>query len=136
LHGHIAHAVIEVAESPGADADARRNNSILATLPKPFRAVFFGGDGDDDGEFCWDAEIELTMTRLDGLGNQVASRVKIDPGRAPLEVGYTMPGRTLGHLRTEGFLARWPYSWRRIGLFFQLSRADDSAASTGSSSLF
>jgi hypothetical protein len=126
LHGDIAYAVIGVSKPPGRDRDRVKNNSILATLPPPFRAEFFGGRGDDDGDFRWDTEITLTTTRLDEHNQQVSGQTMLEPGCAPLEVGTTMPGRTLAHLRTEGVVARWPYNHDRIGLFVQMSIPKDA----------
>lgn len=121
IHGRIAHAIIESPGCPKADEAVDENNAILATLPPPFQASFFGGKGDDDGDLSWDLPIALTVTDLDSNGAQIVRHITLEPGFAPLEVGYTQPARTLGHLRTEGFLARWPYNQSRIGLFVQLS---------------
>ena len=129
IHGDIAYAVIDVSEPPKGDRAKAANNAILSTLPQPFRAAFEGGAGDHDGELHWDVAITLAITRLDADNQQVFCHTTRAPAHAPLEVGYTMPGRTLGHLRTERMVARWPYSHNRVGIFVQLRFPGESQPS-------
>lgn len=44
-------------------------------------------------------------------------KVRIGPGRLPLEVGYLTSERALLHLRQEAGYAHWPYQQDKIWLF-------------------
>ena len=102
---------IEVGSQPYPDKMKVENNQRLRDLPVPFRAEFVGGYGDSDGRLSWDDEIRVVPVPCleDGCPSKSVKETMLRPGSCPLEVGFTDPSRTWGHLAQDGRLARWPY---------------------------
>ncbi len=116
FNGGIAAVEIDVGSGPLKDSDVDGNNTLLKEIAKPFLATFVGGLGDSDGRLSWAVPIELDVTVGNDDMTQTRTSMKIPPGSAPLEVGYTKISRTMLHLSQERFLARWPYGHDRIAL--------------------
>lgn len=109
----IALLRIPMNDEPLADAEVTEQNELLARLPMPFTAKFYGGKGDDDGWLRWHTNIKLAL-----YANGFTQTVEIDPGQASLEIGYTEPSTTIYHLLRGRYLARWPYGDKCITLMF------------------
>ncbi|MGH8916774.1 MAG: hypothetical protein ACRD0H_00260, partial [Actinomycetes bacterium] len=115
--GHYAKVLVGVDVLPRPDADRAGNASALSDLPVPFAAELdMNQNGaDDDGTVSWGESI--TVTRSTGVPfaagctrtSPVTVPVDLRPFRVPLEVGTTMPSRTLLHLEEDGGVARWAY---------------------------
>ncbi len=88
------------------------NRAMLAGLPHPFHAEYFGSAADADGHVRWEKKIAVPTT-----GDSV---VEIHPFQIPLEVGTTDVWTTWGHLRYHGGVARVPYRSRSLFLLFSL----------------
>ena len=115
--GRIATACIKVGAEPGPDREREENAALLATLPHPFKADLSLTQhmADSDGGFRWTKGIQVhvqTGTVIDdpdGVPRSDAVRVPIKPMSVALEVGSTLPSRTIWHMRREFGVARWPY---------------------------
>jgi hypothetical protein len=117
--------------SPQPDRCRAENAAAVADLPGPFRAVVDVDQNcaDQDGYLEWDEPILVERTvaasLLPSCPRDYAERLimphHIGPGRVPLEIGYTMPSRTLCHLDIDGGVARWPYDADVITLFVNLT---------------
>lgn len=98
----------------GAHPDIAReaNAAALAKLPAPLRAAVDMSQNlaDDDGDLAWDAPIEFNRSTLTHVGAEFTAEQIMLPARSvPLEIGSTMPSRTLTHIQMDGGIARWPY---------------------------
>jgi hypothetical protein len=127
--GSVAEVRVATNGSPHRDADREGNAAGLANLPRPFRATvdmtqqFAQGDG----RLTWDEPIRVSLatglieTRPDGSTYPLTVSFKIPPGSAVLEIGSSLPSRTLAHLiDREGKVARWPYGCDRLRLMVNL----------------
>jgi len=127
--GSVATVLVGTGWKPGPDADREGNAEILATLPRPFRAEvdmqqqFSQGDG----VLAWDEPIRVSLAtglidrRPDGTTSPFTVSFKIPPGSAVLEIGSSVPSRTLAHLIDRGAsVARWPYGYKRLRLMVNL----------------
>jgi hypothetical protein len=120
--GKIAYCRLDIGHRPHRDSAVESNNRLLDKLKHLsddtgeidlFEGHFQGGAGDNDG---WvRAKRAITMNCHDAA-SQKLNIVKAAAEQYPLEVGYTEVGTTLGHLRREGMLARWPYGSESIYL--------------------
>ena len=81
-----------------------------------FFGEFWGGLAYDDGYIEWEGNANFWVYR-DGKCDH---SVEIPGRRVPLEVGYTMPERTLSHLSSERSLARWPYGSNIITILIMM----------------
>jgi len=127
--GKIAKTVIDIGCEPSSDTDRDSNSAALmkglesinawgTTLFDPnsteakcrFFGNFWGGSADEDGYIEWDGNASFWIFK-DGKCDH---DIKIPGRRVPLEVGYTMPGRTIAHLASARGLARWPYNSKII----------------------
>lgn len=128
--GFYAQCEIPVGAVPGSDRDREGNAASLAALEHPFQAqvdMTQNGAG-QDGFLHWTQPI--VATRSTGVAllepqhgeTAVVAPRTIGAGRAPLEIGYTLPSRTLAHLKREGRVARWPYDSEIITLVINLPR--------------
>ncbi len=128
LHmGKIAKADIDLGCEPFSDKEIEKNDTALknglekisALGPLPFNpndpmservtckfsGEFWGGLADEDGFVEWKDNAKFWIFK-EGKSDHTT---KIAGRRVPLEVGYTMPGRTLAHLRSDRAIARWPH---------------------------
>jgi hypothetical protein len=120
-------SAIGLDDGPSPDAHRDENAAKLADLPAPFQAEVDRGQygADSDGSLKWNAPIQVDAATgvvfLDacrGAAKQPVTIVQtIADGWAPLEIGSTMPSRTLMHVIQEGVVARWPYGADSIWLF-------------------
>lgn len=126
--GRYALVQVEVGAEPQADAEREANAAALTGLPDPFTADLDmqQNAADDDGTVAWGAPIEVT--RCTGAANiancsavyPVTAPTAVTPFRVPLEVGTTMPSRTLLHLEEDGGVARWAYGSKDLHLLLNL----------------
>jgi hypothetical protein len=115
--GEYAIAQVEVGATPRPDADRDGNAAALADLPWPFAAHLDMGQNaaDEDGTLTWAQDI--VVTRSSGVPFTAGCRrpesltipTIVQPFQIPLEVGTTLPSRTLLHLEEDGGVARWAY---------------------------
>lgn len=125
--GAVAQCVIGIGKQPLRDNARIENQVILADLPHPFTAVVpeAQGHGDPDGLLEWSEAIICDVTTgevetLPGGQTRIATEQRIlPPGQAPLEIGTTLPSRTLLHM-CDGGVARWPYRSETVRLFVNL----------------
>jgi hypothetical protein len=115
--GRYAMVQVEVGTAPRSDAKRSANAAALADLPEPFTAEvdLVQNAADEDGTLVWSEDIIVTRsmgvpyragcTTPESLTMPTAVR----PFRVPLEIGTTMPSRTLLHLEEDGGVARWAY---------------------------
>ncbi len=109
--GNLTFCTLYVNHTPNADKDIGWNNGVLQNLPKPFNGKYGGGgNADDDGWISWNEPIKLNVFDINGIEH----RKELNPGKCPLEVGYTKFIRTYFHLAFERILARWPYGSNKI----------------------
>lgn len=133
---------------PGGDAQrlalegARRQAHPVNAVPRPDRygveneralndglagtglhATVDGSPGQtDDGVLTW--TIDLPLVSRQEAKDVAVPEVAITPGSAPLEIGYTLPSRTLTHLLTTGAVWRWPYTSARVWLLAAVVQAE------------
>lgn len=128
--GRIARRRIRVGAGPGPDADREGNAALLRKVEEPFHArVDMTQNGaDSDGSFSWDGAINLWRVVGPGLLSEpgiygaLHAPFEVRPWTAPLEIGYTLPSRTMAHLMVEGVVARWAYDDDEICLLVDLPR--------------
>lgn len=118
--GKVCMVQISVDGTPSNDKDIEHQNRILSKIRRPFRAKFWGGLADSDGEFSWDETIGVTQFPFVTMP-ELREDLQIGPRTVPLEVGYTLASRTALHLWEDGAVARWPYGHDRITLFVTTS---------------
>ncbi|MEV0982317.1 hypothetical protein [Streptomyces sp. NPDC049915] len=126
--GRYALVEVEVAAAPRPDADRDVNAAALKDLPDPFSAELDldQNAADEDGTISWkDAITAVRSTSVAfSAGCQksepVTAPVLVRPSRIPLEVGTTMPSRTLMHLEQDGGVARWAYGSTDLYLLLNL----------------
>lgn len=132
--GEFAQVLIPVGSAPGLDSERQANQTALDALHPAFRAsVDTAQDhADADGQVSWGASI--TVDQSTGVGVPEAAGVRpgtrpavVPSGGVPLEIGYTMPSRTLHHLLLNGGVARWPYHHHHLCLFVNLQPGSDRA---------
>ncbi|WP_069765975.1 hypothetical protein [Streptomyces sp. LUP47B] len=115
--GRYAMVQIEVGAVPRPDAARAANAAALADLPDPFTTQLDSNQNaaDEDGTVAWTEDIVVTRsTGVPYTAGCAAPESLTIPTvlRAfcvPLEVGTTMPSRTLLHLEEDGGVARWAY---------------------------
>lgn len=127
--GLVAMVPVSTGAPPRRDVDREANAAALANLPHPFTASVNMDQqcGDFDGTVEWSEPIGVSLaTRLiecepGGVTRPISVHYMIPPGDAPLEIGSSLPSRTLMHLAMEGgSVARWPYGQSRFRLFVNL----------------
>jgi hypothetical protein len=126
--GRYALIEVEVGAAPLADAEREANAAALADLPEPFTATLDmdQSGADEDGEVAWSAPITVVWST--GVAFSAGCRktepltvpATVPPSRIPLEVGTTMPSRTLMHLEQDGGVARWAYGSTDLYLLLNL----------------
>ena len=113
--GAVAVFQIPIGKEPCADSLADEMNELLADLPGPFSATFWGGNHDEDGK------VEVTRP-ITGLicspGQGIVGLCIVPPLVYPLEIGY-MNAYKLPRYFQPGMtrLARWPYGQDRITVY-------------------
>lgn len=135
-YGRIVRRRIPVGATPGPDADRQGNAAKLEAVSRPFRAhlSMLQNGGDSDGTFSWEQPINLwralgvRLLQEKGLYGSLHAPFEAKPWKVPLEVGYTLPSRTLMHLTVEGAVARWAYDDTEICLLLDLSRLGEMAS--------
>lgn len=129
MSGAYLWKTIFVERGPHADRQRDLNRAILASVPDPYLVnVWDQNLADQDGTLRWSAPVEVNRStglgiydgKHDDDGVVVMPRV-IDPGVVPLEIGTTMPSRTLLHMLQDGGVARWPYHCDYISLLINPS---------------
>jgi len=131
MAGYYASGRIRVGATPSADRERAENAAHLANLPEPFTAYLDleQNGAECDGTLTWATHI--SMTRSTGVPllltchadepTPVYTTAHVPPRTVPLEVGYTMPSRTLLHLNHRGGVARWPYGSEDIYLLVRVT---------------
>ena len=118
VSGKVGCINIDIKGTPCADANASKMNEMLASLPSPFKAEFWGGVADEDGSLSWSKPIVMERINCDidpGVDHRCkAETIIVEPDSVCLEVGTTKPARSLAHLTMENGLARWPYDYNFI----------------------
>lgn len=134
-YGRIVRRRIQVGATPGPDADRQGNAVKLKAVGQPFRTqLSMSQNGaDSDGTFSWEQPINLwralgvRLLQEKGIYGSLHAPFEVKPWKVPLEVGYTLPSRTLMHLTVEGAVARWAYDDTEICLLLDLSRLGEMA---------
>lgn len=107
--GKLTIVTIPLGHCPSADSEIEEMNAKLKDLPFGVSAKFFGGLGDADGYVDWSVPLNLNLI----TDNEEYKHI-LNPGRAPLEVGYTSYTTSYWHLFQNGVLARWPYDHKNV----------------------
>jgi hypothetical protein len=115
--GRYAMVQVEVGTPPRPDAERAANTAALAHLPEPFTADLDVDQNaaDEDGTVAWSQHIVVTRstgvpyTAACAAPESLTIPTTVQSFRVPLEVGTTMPSRTLLHLEEDGGVARWAY---------------------------
>jgi hypothetical protein len=105
----LAIVSVEVGGPPHGDSVIETNNALLKQAAEPFQGEFRperGRGASCDGSFWWSEPIHLSLAE--------GGRFGAKKGGLPLEVGSTTAATTLGHIRGNGGVARWPYGSNRI----------------------
>ena len=111
--GRVRRSYRRVGATPRPDRERSRNRRALrrGLSATPITAeVWEPGQGDpgEDGWVQWNEP--LRVFRLPEAQQADGEPLLLTPAGAPLEIGYTLPSRTLGHLAKEGAVWRWPYN--------------------------
>jgi hypothetical protein len=127
--GEYALFTVATRGEPGPDADRDGNAAKLANLKRPFAAHLDMAQNaaDQDGQFFWNKDVRSTrstgLPAINGCESvPVTIPYRLYPAMAPLEVGTTLPSRTLAHLRVEGRVAHWPYGSRQMTVLVAADR--------------
>lgn len=141
--GTYAMVKVEVGHTPGPDADRTGNAAKLGAIHERFTAHLdmHQNGADADGVLSWDEPIAVERSTgtsffdTDGQQYPVCVATALSAASVPLEVGYTLPSRTLMHLKVEGGVAHWPYgdgtlcllvNMERLGRFYRTDRTADA----------
>ncbi|NEB42230.1 hypothetical protein [Streptomyces sp. SID14515] len=116
-YGRIVRRRIAIGETPGPDADRHGNAARLRNLGAPFHADLDRSQNgaDSDGTLWWDQTVNfwralgVRTLHQQGIHGSLHAPFEVRPWRVPLEVGYTLPSRTLMHLAVE---SGCPQPWR------------------------
>ncbi|SDH66687.1 hypothetical protein SAMN05421505_1204 [Sinosporangium album] len=132
MAGTYMHLRAKLGQPPGPDADRTGNAEALTRLPWPLTArLDLAQQGaDQDGTLAWRCSVTADgcstgTALLPDCANEAPSPLttvrSIPPRTVPLEVGYTMPSRTLLHLHRDGGVARWPHRSTDIHILVNLA---------------
>lgn len=122
-HGEFAICTIPVGCTPFRDKDIERNNRALSNLPPFFKGEFWGALEPDDGILEWNEPFVIYNDGFDAsLAGSSDIKTLVEPGNAPLEVGYTKAHTTFFHIMRERRLARWVYGMDDIMLAVATSK--------------
>lgn len=122
LLGRWRIARVTVGETPFSDASKDANNTRLKGLNAQFGAEFWGGAGDNDGDFWWHDHLHLRGKLLVNEQCVEGPPFTVGPDRIALEVGTQAVGKTLAMMRQQRGLARWPYGSDCIWVFYDCAR--------------
>jgi hypothetical protein len=120
--GQIIRTMVRADGEPHADSGRHANALALSDLPHPFTAQvdLTQYNCDSDGTMSWAEPIEASSYTADQDDHRAGLQeiVVADPRSVPLEIGSTLPSRTLMHLREARGVARWPYGtdWIHVWL--------------------
>lgn len=117
MSGSVVTTCVRVGATPGPDADREGNAGKLRNLGEHVQAIVDISQhaADEDGWLTWSEPLPAakctgtTFHTSDGQSGPVQAPCWLKPRSIPLEIGYTMPSRTLLHLLMDGAVARWPY---------------------------
>ncbi|MFH9798123.1 hypothetical protein [Streptomyces virginiae] len=132
--GEFAQVLVPLGTAPNLDSERQANQAALDGLHSTFRATVDTAQdhADADGQVSW--SIPITVDQSTGVGLPEAAGVRpgtrpvsVPSGGVPLEIGYTMPSRTLHHLLVSGGVARWPYHHEHLCLFVNLQPGSSRA---------
>jgi len=127
LTGQVRRTTFRVVGGPHADEMVEKNQAVLDAALGAFSlaASVHGsvGGGVDDGDVAWSAPLEVLSEEEARAGRGAAA--VLEPGIAPLEIGYTLPSRTLAHLFQEGAVWRWPYGSEQLWLLAAVELRDE-----------
>jgi len=137
--GAYGRVQISVGGKPRADKEREANAAMLADIHPSFIAELDMDQhcGDSDGRLYWCDEITVECSTgtsyYDPTGHpgSVMTSRRIPPGSVPLEVGSTLPSRTVVHMAMDGGVARWPYGSELITLFLNLQAHSPTVANRG-----
>lgn len=121
--GRYAWSVIPVGAPPGPDKKREQNQALLdAAISGDSRAHvdLHQNLADQDGYLSWTTR--KRFERSTGVPfidekhgySPVTAIHYAAPRQVPLEIGYTMPSRTLAHLEQDRGVARWPYESKYV----------------------
>lgn len=137
--GRYAMVHVEVGATPCPDAERAANAAALSDLPEPFTAHLDMGQNaaDEDGTVLWADDI--IVTRSTGVSYTAACSTRepltiptlVRPFHVPLEVGTTMPSRTLLHMEEDGGVARWAYGSTDLHILLNLGHPLLAASDDG-----
>ncbi|GAA3155551.1 hypothetical protein ACFQ0X_44150 [Streptomyces rectiviolaceus] len=129
--GRYAMVQVGVDTMPRPDAERAANAAALVDLPEPFTAQLDQDQNaaDEDGMVEWSEAI--VVTRSTGVPYTAGCAVPesltiptaVQPMQIPLEVGTTLPSRTLLHLEEDGGVARWAYGSTDLYVLLNLQHA-------------
>lgn len=125
-HGDIVQVDIGLGSGPLRDSRRTENATELSVMPEPFVAWVDPDQNmaDQDGILEWTGEIIAdlaVMSERTPDHRPVTREFTVAPSSAPLEIGSTLPSRSMLHMIQEGALARWPYGSDGIRLFIWIS---------------
>ena len=121
--GSVRLVQFSVGAEPFADARVSENQAALdAGLDSSgLNALVDPAKGStDDGAVSWLEPLYFGPTGDVGT-DPTRPELFLQPGSAPLEIGYTLPSRTWMHLEASGAVFRWPY---RSVLVWLVARVD------------
>ncbi|KIF66271.1 hypothetical protein HY68_36820 [Streptomyces sp. AcH 505] len=126
--GRFAMVHIGVGTAPRPDTERAANAAALTDLPDPFTVRLDLGQNaaDEDGIVEWSEDIVVTLstgvsyTAGCVIPEPLTMPTIVRPSRIPLEVGTTLPSRTLLHLEEDGGVARWAYDSTDICVLLNL----------------
>lgn len=124
--GQLRRKAVPVRAGPERDRERVLNQQSLdaALAGTVFTAAVAGGPGEtDDGSVAWHSPV--TVVSMDEAVEGRTGDAVIAAGSAPLEIGYTMPSRTLMHLYLNGAVWRWPYRTRLLWLLVSVQHGDE-----------
>jgi hypothetical protein len=108
------------AAGPDRDCDGNRQQLLAALDPGVFAVDVWSSVGgvDDDGRVSWSHALPVALEAEDGADELC----ELQQFSAPLEIGYTLPSRTLAHLVYNGAVWRWPYGAQELWLMAAIER--------------
>jgi len=118
MRGEITQIRIATGACPFPDKERALNQQILDTLVEPFTAEVDPGqhNADCDGRLSWSRTVISEKSTgvpyfadPDGAPTPLRAPKDVPAAGIPLEIGSTLPSRTLLHLGEYGGVARWPY---------------------------
>ena len=123
--GRVLQVHFRAVESPAGDHFAEENHKrlteALAGEPLEIEVWSSAGGLDADGKIRWASPIPLRLPQENGTEDVLT----LLPGSAPIEIGYTLPSRTMAHLTYDGAVWRWPYGSAGLWLLIAIGKTDD-----------